>query len=343
MRTYLILYLLIGFIIPILTGSCKTGTEQQRSQAVPAVKSEVELLIDYLAENGDYVNSRQFPSMIKPQLVYESLDSGTLVIDLRRPEVYRKGHIKGSVNVQFTNIPAFFVDSIKPYQYEKIILACYYGQISSYTTCLLRLMGYGNVYSMRWGMAVWNNDLSAENSWARMVSSEYESELETKENDRPGKSGFPELATGKKTGEEIFKERMNRVFTEGTSKIFTNPREVFTSRDSFFIINFERKDKYDSGHLPGAIRYKPSETLGIPSEMLTIPTDKKLLVYCGTGHNSAFATAYLRLCGYDAHSLGCGNNSFMHAKMLKEKNLLSWEAFTPDMVLELPYEKSAVR
>ena len=25
----------------------------------------------------------------------------------------------------------------------------------------------------------------------------------------------------------------------------------------YFIINLERKDKYDDGHIPGAIRYKP--------------------------------------------------------------------------------------
>ena len=69
--------------------------------------------------------------------------------------------------------------------------------------------------------------------------------------------------------------------------------EVFSNPDKYFIINLERKDKYDDGHIPGAVRYKPEETLGITEEMASIPIDKTIVVYCGTGHNSGFATAYL--------------------------------------------------
>jgi len=62
--------------------------------------------------------------------------------------------------------------------------------------------------------------------------------------------------------------------------------------------------------------------------MASIPTDKTVVVYCGTGHNSGFATAYLRLFGYDARTLKMGNNSFMYDKMVKERTALSWLPFT---------------
>ena len=71
----------------------------------------------------------------------------------------------------------------------------------------------------------------------------------------------------------------------------------------YFVINLERKDKYDAGHIPGAVRYKPESTLGFPDMMATIPLDRTVVIYCGTGHNSAFATAFLRLFGYDASTL----------------------------------------
>ena len=61
---------------------------------------------------------------------------------------------------------------------------------------------------------------------------------------------------------------------------------------------------------------------------LSIPRDRSIVVYCGTGHNSGFATAYLRLFGYDARTLRYGNNSFMYDKMIKQRTALSWLPFT---------------
>ena len=46
-----------------------------------------------------------------------------------------------------------------------------------------------------------------------------------------------------------------------------------------------------------------SRPLGFADVMATIPYDKTVVIYCGTGHNSAFATAFLRLFGYDARTL----------------------------------------
>jgi len=45
------------------------------------------------------------------------------------------------------------------------------------------------------------------------------------------------------------------------------------------IINLDRKDKYEDGHIPGAVRYKPEGTLGYTDEMASIPADKPVVVY----------------------------------------------------------------
>ena len=96
-----------------------------------------------------------------------------MVIDLRSPELYSAGHIKGAVNKRLEELPGYFETGIKPFEYDKIIMVCEDGQVSSYTTCLLRLMGYGNVYSMRWGMSAWN-DTYAKEGWLKGVSGKYE-------------------------------------------------------------------------------------------------------------------------------------------------------------------------
>jgi rhodanese-related sulfurtransferase len=160
------------------------------------------------------------------------------------------------------------------------------------------------------------------------VSGKYESNLENILNERPLSTGLPELKTGMSTGSEIGTARFRKLFEEGTGNILIKADEVFKNPGKYFIINLDRKDKYDDGHIQGAIRYKPEATLGYTDEMASIPADKPVVVYCGTGHNSGFATAYLRLFGYDAHTLKYGNNSFMYDKMIRQKAALSWLPFT---------------
>ena len=299
----------------------------QETKTPLTIGNETSLLLKDLEENGDYVNSQVFPSLIKASIVHESLGKNILVIDLRPGKLYREGHITGSVNKRFEDLPGYFETGIKPFEYDKIIMVCEDGQVSGYTTCLLRLMGYGNVYSMRWGMSAWNPG-SAKEGWMKGVSGKYETNLERKVNEKPFAKGMPELATGKSSGEEIGAARFHKLFEEGTGNILITADDVFANPQKYFIINLERKDKYEDGHIPGAIRYKPEATLGFTEEMSTIPSDMTVVVYCGTGHNSGFATAFLRLFGYDARTLKYGNNSFMYDKMVKQRVILSWLPFT---------------
>jgi rhodanese-related sulfurtransferase len=308
----------------------ETAGETTKVQVVKttiAIGNETSLLLKDLESNGDYVNSQVFPSLIKASIVNESLGKNILVIDLRSPKLFFEGHIKGAVNKKFEELPSYFETGIKPFTFDKIIMVCEDGQVSSYTTSLLRLMGYGNVFSMRWGMSAWNKK-SAQEGWLKGVSGKYETSLENKVNERPTSVGMPDLNTGLTTGEEIGKARFAKLFKEGTGNILISADEVFANPQKYYIINLERKDKYEDGHIPGAVRYKPEGTLGFTEEMASIPTDKTLVVYCGTGHNSGFATAYLRLFGYDARTLRYGNNSFMYNKMVKQRAALSWLPFT---------------
>jgi rhodanese-related sulfurtransferase len=303
------------------------AVEQKEVKNTPVVNNETSLLLKDLKENGDYVNSQVFPSLIKASIVKESLDKNILIIDLRTPKQFSEGHIKGAVNKKFEELPDYFEKGIKPFKYDKIILVTEDGQVSSYTASLLRLMGYGNVFSMRWGMSAWN-DQYAKEAWLKGVSGKFESNLETKINERPVASAMPQLNTSKSSGADIGAERFKKLFEEGTGNIQVTAEEVFSNPQKYFVINLERKDKYEDGHIPGAVRYKPEGTLGFVDEMASIPTDKTIVVYCGTGHLSGFATAYLRLFGYDARTLKYGNNSFMHEKMVKQRTVLSWLPFT---------------
>ena len=312
--------------------------DNENQERVAKDTSEALKLVKYLEEMGDYVNSRNFPSLIKASKVHEELNGNIHIIDMRHPDVYKEGHIKNAVNVRFDDLPNHLENVIVPFEFDKIILVCYGGQIASYSTSLLRLMGYGNVYSMRWGMSAWNKKF-AEDYWLDGVASKYQDQLETEPNNKAESKDLPKLSTGFSTGEEIHAARISELFEEGLKNVFISAEEIFESPANYYVINFDRKDKYLAGHIPGAIRYKPNATLGIVSTMKTIPVDQDVVVYCGTGHSSGFATAYLRLLGYQAHTLEHGANSFMFDKMIEEKATLSWLPFTEEEIHQYSYVK----
>ena len=330
----------VAFLISCSGGgkqSAQTGSAVEQAVAQPVeINNEAKLLLSYLAETGDYVNSRQFPSMISAEATNEALTGKTLVIDMRKPDVFAKGHIKEAVNVEMPGLPDYFASKIKPFEYDKIVLACYSGQSSSYATALLRLMGYGNVYSLRLGMSGWSPKM--ENKWLAGISSAYEAKLDTVTYSKAVPADFPLMNAAKPTGTEIFDARIGALFSDYENATITAD-SVFSHPEKYYIINYERKDKYDTGHIPGAVRYKPGGTLGIIAEMQTIPADKEVVVYCGTGHNSAFVTAYLRLFGYNAKTLRFGNNGFMHGKMVREEQAMAWQPYTEKDTKDYPVVK----
>lgn len=338
----------LALVVFVLFISCSSGGHKtkQTEASAPAqlkakpveVNAEAKALLDYLVEMGDYVNGRNFPSLIKATSVYEELDKNNLIIDLRKPDAFANGHIKGAVNVEFSKLPDYFTNEIKPFEYDRIVIVCYSGQTSSYSASLMRLMGYGNVYAMRWGMSAWDKNL-AKDAWLNAVSSEYENKLETTVNEKAAAVDFPKINTGKSTGKETLTARFNTLFAAGFPDAIIKAEKIFEQPDKYYIINYDRRDKYEAGHIPGAIRYKPNGTLGIVKEMQTIPNDKQVVVYCGTGHNSSFVTAYLRLFGYDAKTLVYGNNAFMHNSMIENKSTLSWLPFTEDEIGNYPLVK----
>ena len=334
----------ISLLVIISFDGCTGKKSENKQEVIPAVQTpviignETQLLLNDLVENGDYVHSKLYPSLIKASIVFESLGNNVLVIDQRTANQFSEGHISGAVNKRFEELPEYFETSIKPFEYDKIIMVSDDGQLSSYTTSLLRLMGYGNVYSMRWGMSAWNKKY-ADEGWLKGVSGSFESKLENKVNERVNPVTMPGLNTGMTTGAEVGAARFRKLFEEGAANVLITAGEVFSNPAKYYIVNLERKDKYDDGHIPGAVRYKPESTLGFTDEMASIPFDKTVVVYCGTGHNSGFATAYLRLFGYDARTLKYGNNSFMYDKMVKQRNALSWLPFTIEEVNDFPVVK----
>ncbi len=313
-----------------LFSSFTTKNEISKNPPLNTV-DEFEALVNYLESNGNFINSDAAPAIIGADELKKNMkNSKYLIVDIRSDTWHEYGHIKGAVNIQPADLLNYFETKINAQDYDKIVLVCYSGQSAGYFTSLLRLAGFDNAYSLKWGMSSWRADF-AEKSWEKNISNDYADKLETTDNVKPEKGSHPVLNTGKTEGKDILRVRLEKAFATSYKEAIIKSADVFTTPGDYFTINYCAKDKYDQGHIPGAIQYQP-RSLSVENDLYTLPTDKRIAVYGLTGQNTAYVVAYLDILGYDAGNVAYGANSFMNKQLKANK----WDAFTKKSINMYP-------
>ena len=95
----------------------------------------------------------------------ERLDRGEvdLILDVREPEEWAKGHIPGAVHA-VRGMLEWYADPTSPYakgeitskQDGRVVVHCSHGGRSLLAADMLKKMGYKNVWSMAGGWKAWN-------------------------------------------------------------------------------------------------------------------------------------------------------------------------------------------
>ena len=307
-------YLLSLFAVALfLFSACGNNTSDKKEIEVSVSENfdEFSTLVKFMQNAGDFINSKPAPTLIATEDVYENL-TDYLVLDLRKEADYIAGHIDGAYNVPLGNLLTFMETEQNAGNYKKVVLVCASGQTAAYGTAILRFLGYGNSYSMKWGMTSWNPKFR---KWQDKVSNKLASKLDYDMNDKAKRSQTPKLSTGETEAYRILKNRAQTLLADGFKPALITADKVMENPEDFYIINYWKEDHYNMGHLPGAVQYTPKKSLILRADLKTIPADKKTVLYCYTGQHSAFATAYLRLLGYNVQSLAYGANSFMNGVM----------------------------
>jgi len=318
-------YLVLFLVVTTLFSSFKNIETQSDNPP-----SEFELLVQYLEANGNFINTVA-QAIISADEIKENLKNEKyLVLDIRSADWFDYGHIKKSKNVKGPELLNYFENKIDPTAYDKITIICYSGQSASYYTSLLRLYGFDNVYSMKWGMCSWNEEFAS--AWTKNSKDEFTDQLETTENSKPAKGATPVLATGKTDSKEILQARIKEAFAKPYKEFIVKSAVAFETPQDYFIVNYNSEESYNLGHIKGAIQYQPKQCLASTASLFTLPADKKILVNCDTGLSAAYAIAYLNVIGYDVYNLAYGSNSYMNPTLV-EKNLNGW---TKDNIKNFP-------
>jgi rhodanese-related sulfurtransferase len=295
-------------IIAAMIASC--GKTKEAGKVEHPIINETDLLHNFVDKSGNIINSEEAPFLISADDVFSNLGR-YLVLDIRDTAEYEDGHIDGALLVAPKSLIDFLDKTVNASVYEKIVITCHTGQTASYFSTLLHLIGYNNVYALKFGMSGWSKKIvpnkildNLSNKYAGILSKD--SVLAKKQYD------FPEIKSGENGAYSIMISRVKAVADEGFAKAKINIDTLMKDPNKYFIINYWELNQYNKGHLPGAVQFEPKKSLARNEKLKYLPTDKSIVVYCLSGQTSASVVAYLRVLGYNAYTLSFGSNSFMH-------------------------------
>ena len=91
---------------------------------------------------------------VEPQDAVRLINSDAVVIDLRSPEAFARGHIVNAKNMPYEDLSAN-TDKIAKYAKKAIVAVCEAGVTSSKVVNSLRKTGLENVYGLKGGINAW--------------------------------------------------------------------------------------------------------------------------------------------------------------------------------------------
>jgi rhodanese-related sulfurtransferase len=331
LRQYALLLVMALPLIVIATGC----SDDESDPVTPPAVNESELLVQELeGANGNYLNVA-CPAITGADAVYEDAYGAQemYLIDIRSASDFSTGHVKGAHNVAFTDVLSHVSSLPKD---KKIVIICYSGQTAAFTTALLRMSGYTNASSMKFGMSSWN---SAFDRITSKCSSSYDG-IFTKDATAKGPmNDMPAINTGKTTGAAILEARVAEVYANGFSPYTVAAKDVIENPNNYYVVNYWGDADYSGiGHIPGAMQYTPKADLASDTYLKTLPTDKIIAVYCYTGQTSANVAAILAVMGYDAKTVTYGTQSMIWQTM-HDAGKTAWDASSTSYCHEYPYEQ----
>lgn len=82
----------------------------------------------------------------------------TVIVDVREPELFEKGHIPGAINIPYDDAHKRILKELSPK--DRIVFVCHGGPMGDELADILAKNGYKSVYNLEGGMKKWNGPLS---------------------------------------------------------------------------------------------------------------------------------------------------------------------------------------
>lgn len=308
---------LAAIVLMVLFATACGSAKQGDMPETPQQEAAKDLAL-FFKQNGNYIASPAFPAVMSATDLYLLRDSNILVIDLRDAEQFASGAIPGAINLRPDKVISFFNAEINAKAFNRIVFTDSRGQVAAHVAGIMRLLGFDNVFSVRFGMSGWTKTIAAA-GWDLAFGDSLINHISKSASDEVIENyPLPQLSLSGNTPYERVLQRADTLLSGNTANFLLSFKEVVQHPEKYFVINYVSEDQFlNFGHLEGAVRFTPRQPLVSDNFLSSLPTDKAIVVYCHTGHQSAHLTAYLRMLGYNAYSIIYGANSFMHNALTK--------------------------
>ncbi len=281
------------------------GCKGEEGPAAPAAGTSFETLTTYMVENG-----MDIPDILSGWIIDDSTLAADrddyYIMDVRRQGDYDNlGHIEGAVSSSPDRILMDAANSGG----KTIVVASYTGLASCYAVVALRLSGYPDAKTLKWGMSSWNEVFD---EWSGNIDSiaDGHANWTTGATATPQEFNAPVFIANAADGPGILAERVIAMLNAGFKGI--DAAAVLDAPGGYFINNYWAQadvDKY--GHIAGA--YRINENLSIAGGgFKNLDPGKTVVTYCWTGQTASIITAYLTVLGYDARVLEFGTNAMIY-------------------------------
>ncbi|WZL71636.1 rhodanese-like domain-containing protein [Clostridiaceae bacterium 35-E11] len=264
----------------------ETAAEEASSEA-SAVEDAVNAYFANMPEDIYKIKQTDFVDLVKAN------SEDIFVLDIRQPDVYAEGHVKGAVNAPWGTAISDNLDKLPK---DKIIMVyCYTGQTAGQTVALLNMAGFdAKSVNLGWNLGISNVDgidavtETEANDFPEGTSLEINPEIKA-----AIEAYFAGLADVKGTTYANYK------ISEDDAKALLDAKD-----DSVVFLSIRSAKDYAEGHIEGALNIPWGK--GMQEQFNTLPQDKKIIVYCYTGQTAGQTVAGLKMLGYDAVSLNGG-------------------------------------
>lgn len=270
----------------LVFGSCSKAEQKPAKAAEKATTVSVDTV---KAAAEGYFSNYPGNRVVKAKDVMTAMDDGKdfLIVDIRQPDVYAQGHLKGAVNAPWG--PAL-ADALNWLPDDKpVYVNCYTGQTAGQTVAVLNIAGI-KAYSIHYG---WNLGISKTEG--------YENYIETTENMTPDPSGVKYDSAVKAAAEAYFKAIPQTGYNVIPAKEL---KAKMDEEEPMTIVSVRMADAYAEKHIEGAINIPFGK--GMQEKFSQLPKDEPIYVYCYSGQTAGQTVGVLRMLGYDAVSVKSG-------------------------------------
>ncbi len=330
------------FIALITTNGCI------KDENTPVINFELDKtakILNYFESQGDFANSEQAPSLISANQLFNS-QSEYIILDLRPADDFINGHIQNSINISTDKLYEMVDSLYSVNQSKQIIIVSKNGQSSAYFVCLLRLAGFQNTFSLKYGMAYWNINFAED--WLQYLKDEEDISSTNENYPKSALSplpliNFPSSLNG---GRELAEYRIKQIISQGfISGVNYETQYDFLLNPTFIKICYGQERLYimpplqdGKGHSFGTMWYRDIPTFDFRSikNLQTLPANSQIIIYSADGQLSACMTAYLTVLGYNVKTLLFGANQLFYTRMISDP-VLSGDTFKPEEINNFPY------